>query len=415
MKHEIVMPKAGLTNTEGVVGSWAFPEGTLVRKGDVIGDIENEKSTIPLTSPADGYLAGLAEPGTEHKVGAPIGYIADARAETAQAPAGAPEAQPAAAPEADPEAPAPMAPAQQGRKRVSPYARKLAARHGVDVFPLPGTGPGGSVVAADVLKAARQAPAQTAPAQAASPAPQAPRAVAAPAPIQGEYTDTPASAMRRAIARNLVESLHSTAQASAFAELDVTELLAFKDRLQGMEEELGNRIGLNEILSYLVARLAVRHPGLNARMTPEGMVRQFRDVNLSFALSTAKGLVTPVVRGAQAMNLNAFSKEMKRLVALGRGNALEADALEGGTVTISNLGMFPVDGFTPIVNPPQSAIFGFGRAVPKPVYEGEALVRREMMHVSAAFDHRLLDGADIGEVFRSLQAYLLKPELLFLA
>ncbi|MGI6687940.1 MAG: dihydrolipoamide acetyltransferase family protein [Christensenellales bacterium] len=398
MKHEIVMPKAGLTNTEGVISSWALQEGARVKKGDVIGDIENEKSTIPLTSPADGYLAGLAEPGEEFKVGAVIGYVvdsADETVETAAAPQAAPVPAPAQAPVQQAKAAAPGA-----RKRISPYAKKLAESRGVDYSQLPGTGPGGSVVAADILKALEAAAA-------------APVAATAPA-VQAEYTETPATAMRRSIAKNLHASLQNTAQAQVSSELDVTALMRFKDSMKDMEEALGNKITLNEILSYIVVKLAAKHPCLNTVLTDAGMIRQYRHVALSFALANEKGLITPVVREADTLSLNQFSLEMKRLVALGRDNALDLSDLQGGTITISNMGMYPVDAFTPIVNPPQAAIFGFGRTVTKAVYVDDSFEKREMMHASLVFDHRSMDGADAGEVFKSLKAFLDQPQLLLL-
>ncbi|NLG58324.1 MAG: 2-oxo acid dehydrogenase subunit E2 [Clostridiales bacterium] len=401
------MPKAGLTNTEGVISAWALENGAQVKKGDVIGDIENEKSTIALTSPADGFLANLAEPGEEFKVGAVIGYVVGTSAEASdlpQAAAPAPSAEQPAAPALSAPVPVAQASAKGARKRISPYAKKLAESRGVDYFQLAGTGPGGSVVAADILKAIQEG----------VPAP-APAPVAAiEAAVQGEYTESPASAMRRSIAKNLQASLQNSAQAQASAEMDVTALLAFKDSLKGMEEALGNKITLNEILSYIVVKLAAKHEGLNSVLTQDGMLRRYRHVALAFALANEKGLITPVVREADRMSLNAFSQEMKRLVALGRDNALELQDLQGGTITISNLGMYPVDGFTPIVNPPQAAIFGFGRAVSKPVYVDSRLEKREMMHISIAFDHRSMDGADVGEVFKSLKALVEEPQLLLL-
>ncbi len=404
MKHEIVMPKAGLTNTEGVISSWALEVGAQVKKGDVIGDIENEKSTIPLTSPADGFLKGLAEPGEEFKVGAVIGYVVDSADESVGEAPHAEAPQQATAP-AQASAPAPVqaaSPAPGTRKRISPYAKKLAESRGVDYAQLPGTGPGGSVVAADIFKALEAAPAQAPVAQAAAPA------------VQAEYTEAPATAMRKSIARNLQASLQNTAQASASAELDVTALMQFKDAMKDMTEALGNKITLNEILSYIVVKLAAKHPCLNSVLTDAGMIRQYNHVALSFALANEKGLITPVVRDADRLSLNQFSLEMKRLVALGRDNALDLGDLQGGTITISNLGMYPVDAFTPIVNPPQAAIFGFGRTVTKAVYVNGSFEKREMMHISLAFDHRSMDGSDAGEVFKSLKAFLDQPQLLLL-
>ena len=409
MKHEIVMPKAGLTNTEGVISSWALANGAQVKKGDVIGDIENEKSTIPLTSPADGYLAGLAEPGEEFKVGAVIGYVVDTAGESADVAsphAQTPATQVAPAPVAAAPAAAPAAAlAPAGRKRISPYAKKLAESRGVDYSQMPGTGPGGSVVAADIMKALETVGAG------------APVAAAAAAPVaaaQAEYTETPATAMRKSIARNMQASLQNTAQASASAEFDVTALMQFKDSMKDMAEALGNKITVNEILSYIVVKLAAKHPCLNAVLTESGMIRQYRHVALSFALANEKGLITPVVREADRLSLNQFSLEMKRLVALGRENSLDLADMQGGTITISNMGMYPVDAFTPIVNPPQAAIFGFGRTVTKAVYVNGSFEKRETMSISLAFDHRSIDGADAGEVFKSLKAFVEQPQLLLL-
>lgn len=218
--------------------------------------------------------------------------------------------------------------------------------------------------------------------------------------------------MRKSIARNMKQSQNDAATAFLSAEFDVTELFSYKKQLDSMEEVLGNKVTLNELLSYVVVKLAVKHPYLNSQLTQDNVIRTYKNVNFSFAVANDKGLVTPVVRNADQMSLNKFSLAMKEAVRKGKENALTTEDLTGGTVTVSNLGMYPADAFMPIINPPQTAIFGLGRAVEKPaVKDGEIVVRR-MMWISCSFDHRNLDGAAMGEVFQTLKSLLENPNLL---
>lgn len=415
MKHPLAMPKAGLTNTEGTVASWAVETGTKVNKKEVVGEIENEKSTIELLAPEEGYLVIVGEVGEEYKVGEPIAYIVDSLDEVDEA-----EHEGEAAPQAPQDlAPAKTddskekkeAPAKQiagQRRKISPYAKKLAEEAGLDYSNLEGTGPAESIVSRDILEALEKQGTQVAETE------EAEVASAAPTTSLAEYEDLPASTMRKAIAKNMKSSQATNAPAYLSAEFDVTKLFKLKDKLAKQEEVLGNRINLNNLLSYLFVKLAVKHPELNSQYMEDDKIRQYKNVHFSFAVENDKGLVTPVIPNANTLSLNAFSLAMKEAIEKARDNKLDMEELQGGTITLSNLGMYPADAFMPIINPPQTSIFGVGRAVEKPVYVDGKLEARKMMWFSMTFDHRNLDGAQVGRIFKTLEQLLADPKLMLL-
>lgn len=415
MSTELIMPKAGLTNTEGTLGSWKAKEGELVRKGQDILEIENEKVTMDYNSPADGILHILAKTGDEIPVGQVMGYIADNQAEYEELCAGngvsaarqgdckaenPPEAEKASACEAGK---ASACESGRGRLRVSPLARKLAAEGGADLTQICGTGPGGRIVAKDVTQWLL-----------CGKAPDSGEAVSCGAPKGGrEPVRRPMTPMRRAIATRMYDSLRSMAQTSDFVEVDVTQLTELRGRLAAQEEKLGTRITVGDLLSRAVVKMLGAHPLGNASLDGDEIIT-YPYVNLSMAVATDYGLTSPVVKDADLMSLTQLSLALKDVVRRGRENRLTAEELSGGTVTITNMGIFPVDCFNPIVNPPQSLIVGFGRAAEKPaVYRGE-IVARTMMWLSVTYDHRVFDGSEIGAIMRDLKEYMENPELILL-
>lgn len=215
---------------------------------------------------------------------------------------------------------------------------------------------------------------------------------------------------RADIARNMFNSLHSMAQTSDSVEIDVTELMALRQRLLAHKDELGTKITINDLLSYAAVKMLKTHPLANASFS-DTEILCYPDVNLSMAVATDYGLTSPVVHGADRMSLVELSLAMRDLVVRARDRKLTADDQQGGTFTLTNMGIFPVDNFNPILPAPQSCIIGFGRCVEKPaVYQGQICIRT-MMVLSVTYDHRVFDGGEVGSIMKTMKEYLETPEL----
>ena len=409
MSFELVMPRAGLTMVEGTIATWLVAEGQQVKKGDAIMEFENEKNTIEFACTHDGILHITAQEGDTVAVGAPIGLVAESKeeydalcggaapvpaaAETAPAPAA--EA-PAAAPVA---APAPPVVEENGRVRATGLAKKMAKQKGVALAAVKGTGPNGRVIAQDVLdylEAQKNAP--------------APAAVAAAVP-DDVVTEIQMTGIRKAIAKNMYSSLQDMAQCTAAVEVDVTELLAYRQKLVENQEYLGCKVTVNDLLAMATVKMLQKHPTANA--TFNGKVLSVHSaVNLSVAVAAEVGLMVPVVKNAERMSLVQLHNAMSDIAVRARDQKLKGGEQGGGTFTISNVGMFPIDWSTPIINPPQVAILGFGRSVKKPAVVGDEVKVRSMMHVFLTFDHRVFDGLEVGRILADMQKLLEHPELI---
>ena len=398
------MPKTGLTNTENTLDAWKVSEGETVKKGQVLAEIESEKTTMPFESLEDGIIHLVAKPGDTVAVGGVIAYLAADKAQyeaLCAAPAASAAAPAPAAPAASaaPAAPAPQAQkaapaaAKGGRIIASPLARKRAAAKGIDLSLVIGTGPGGRIVAKDVDNWQ----------PAAAPAAAAPAASREPVRI-------PLTPIRKAIARNMFNSLHTMAQTSDSVELDVTELMRLRKRLVEKADLLGVRLTMNDLLSYAAVKMLKTHPLANASYADSEIIT-YPNVNLSMAVATDYGLVSPVVRDADRMSLVELSRALHDITKRARDRQLTADEQRDGTFTLTNMGIFPVDDFNPILPAPQSCIIGFGRCVDKPwVYQGEICIRT-MMVLSVTYDHRVFDGGEVGSIMKTMKEYLENPEL----
>ena len=410
MSFELVMPRAGLTMVEGTIATWLAAEGSEVKKGDAIMEFENEKNTIEFACTHDGILHITAPEGETVAVGAPIGMVAESRAEYdalcgGSAPA-APAAEatpasveaPAAAPVAAPAAPAPAV-ADSGRVRATGLAKKMAKQKGVALSAVKGTGPNGRIIAQDILdylEAQKNAPAASA------------AAAAAPDDV---VTEIQMTGIRKAIAKNMYNSLQDMAQCTAAVEVDVTELLAYRQKLVENQEYLGCKVTVNDLLAMATVKMHQKHPAANA--TFDGKILSVHSaVNLSVAVAAEVGLMVPVVKNAERMSLVQLHNAMNDVAVRARDQKLKGGEQGGGTFTISNVGMFPIDWSTPIINPPQVAILGFGRSVKKPVVVGDDIKVRSMMHVFLTFDHRVFDGLEVGRILSDMQKLLEHPELI---
>lgn len=427
---EIFMPKAGMDMKEGRLIRWLKEIGDHVEKDEPIMEIETDKITMEAEAPATGILlAKLIDDETTVPVLQTIGYIGQPGEKIPDAPVAAADT-PAAAPvetAAETAAPAPKLSVLNGSVAATPYAKKLAAEKGVELTALIASGPAGEVRASDVLAAA-QSGAVNATALAKKYAEvngvdlsavsgtghdgkiRKNDVLNAAAPAQREITRIPLTPIRKAIARNMFNSLHSMAQTSDSVEIDVTELMALRQRLLAHKDELGTKITINDLLSYAAVKMLKTHPLANASFS-DTEILCYPDVNLSMAVATDYGLTSPVVHGADRMSLVELSLAMRDLVVRARDRKLTADDQQGGTFTLTNMGIFPVDNFNPILPAPQSCIIGFGRCVEKPaVYQGQICIRT-MMVLSVTYDHRVFDGGEVGSIMKTMKEYLETPEL----
>ena len=405
MSFELVMPRAGLTMVEGTISSWLVAEGAAVKKGDPIMEFENEKNTIEFNSTGDGILHITAQEGDVVAVGAPIGLLAEDQAEydaLCIAPAAAAPA-PVEAPAAVSEAPAvavmqETAAADTGRVRATGLAKKIARQKGVDLAKVQGTGPNRRIIAQDVLdylEAQKNIPA----------------AAPAAAVADDVVTEIQMTGIRKAIAKNMYASLQEMAQCTAAVEVDVTELLAYRQKLVDNQEYLGCKVTVNDLLAMATVKMLQKHPTANATFDGKTLFVHSA-VNLSVAVAAEVGLMVPVVKNCERMSLVQLHNAMTDVAIRARDQKLKGGEQAGGTFTISNVGMFPIDWSTPIINPPQVAILGFGRAVKKPAVVGDEVKVRSMMHVFLTFDHRVFDGLEVGRILADMQKLLENPELI---
>ena len=391
MAYEVLMPQLGLTMEEGTVSQWIKHEGDAVKAGDVVVEITTDKLTNEITSEQDGVLLKIvAQEGEDVPVKGLLAYIGqpgeqvgETTAPAVSAASAAPSAEPAAALASAPAA----SPAAGGKRiRISPLARKIAGQMGVDYTVLTGTGPSGRIVKRDILAAAESAP------KAAAPAP-ADRKIAAPAAVSGTAfpvknlelmegdTVEKLTGMRKVVAQRMYTS--------AVEIPTVTPLLAFRKKLK----EEGHAFSVNDFVLKAVAKALRRHPEILVSLDGEQIIRRAH-VNLGMAVALDAGLIVPVIRDADLLSLEALSAKAKDLAERARANQLGADEYKGSTFTVSNLGMFGVESFTPIINQPDAAILGVNCTEDELVMEDDGTIaKHQVLRISLTFDHRLLDGA----------------------
>ncbi len=392
MAERIIMPRLGDFMTEGTVAKWAKASGETVAQGEVIAEIESEKLNYELEASRSGVLHTVAAEGDTVQVDVVMAYLLD----EGEAPP-APEAPAAAAPAVAPSAAPPSAstkPAVRGAAVPStPGARRLAAKLGIDIAQVTPTGPRGRVVEADVRGYTPGTEGESAPAM-----PPGLGTPASTAPIEG---------MRKTIADHMRKSIADTAQLSFFVELDVTE--AQRLRREHSSNPVAT-ISLAHVLIKACAESLRRNPKLNSILAG-GNVHYYDEVNVGVAVSLDEGLIVPVVKGVESMDIAQLATEATILAEMARTGSLSSNDLAGGTFTVSVLGS--VDGFTPILNAGQSAILGAGRSVDKPVVRRGEVVVREMMTVSLTVDHQVIDGAVAAGFLRRLQQFVERPAALF--
>ena len=407
MAYEVLMPQLGLTMEEGTVSQWVKHEGDPVKTGDVLLEITTDKLTNEVTSEHDGVLLKIvAQEGEDVPVKGLLCYVGQAGESVGDAPAAAPAAAaPAAAPVAPAAAPAAVPVAAGARLRVSPLARKTAAKLGVDLSKLTGSGPSGRIRQQDVLAAANAA--QTAaPAPAAAAAPAARPAARGGLELMEGDTVVKLAGMRKVVAQRMLQSHTEIPPVTQNTKVDVTELMKFRKMLLA---ETGSKYSVNDLILKATAKCLRAHPEVLVSLDGDQIIQRAH-VNLGMAVALDAGLIVPVIRDADRLGLDALSAAAKDLASRAKSNKLTPDEYKGSTFSVSNLGMFGIETFTPIVNQPDAAILGVCAVEDELVMDDQGgISKHQVMRLSFTYDHRLIDGAVAAKFVMALRDLLEKP------
>ena len=413
MAYEVLMPQLGLTMEEGTVSQWIKHEGDEVKTGDVIVEITTDKLTNEVASEHDGVMLKIvAQEGEDIPVkgllcyiGQPGEAVGDAPAAPAAAPAAAAAAPAAAAPAA---APAPVAAANGKRIRISPLARKTAAKMGVDYSGIAGTGPSGRIVVKDILAAAEAQKNAPAAAPAAEAAPAKKEAPKAGLELMEGDTVVKLTGMRKVVAERMLASHTEIPPVTQNIKVDVTELMKFRKMLLA---ETGKKYSVNDLVLKAIAKCLTQHPEILVSFDEANhQIIQRKHVNIGMAVALDAGLITPVIHDADKMGLDTLAATAKDLAARAKENKLLPDEYKGSTITVSNLGMFGIETFTPIINQPDSVIVGVCAIEDELQMDDEGkLSKHQVMRLSVTLDHRTLDGAVVAKFEMDLRDILQNP------
>ena len=431
--YQVVMPRLGLTMVEGKIVEWYRKDGEWVEKGEPLFSIENEKATLDIESPASGKLEIQIEPDIVVPILSPVGLIYT-KEKSSSHHAGKKVDQPVA------KAVTPLVEKETtgitlknfDQIRISPRARKAAQAAGLDLSQVTGSGMRGMIVTADlplkstaeqqVIKAtplARKMAAETGvdlagvtgtglrgmvrkedveKCRQSVPVPSEP---AAPEPLIG---------LRKVIAERLGKSWNERPQANLTTEVDASLFVKARKQINQELSKKEIKISYNTLLIKLVAQAISEHPYMNVSLLPEGL-QQHTQVNIGLAVDTPRGLMVPVVRDADHKNFECIQQDLDAIIQRTLAGSATWDDVTGGTFSITNLGAFEIDAFTPLINPPESAILGIGRIHEKPVVVDGQIVVREMMSLSISFDHRLIDGAPAARFLQRVKQFIEQPFL----
>jgi pyruvate dehydrogenase E2 component (dihydrolipoamide acetyltransferase) len=449
MAEEFFIPKLGQTVEEVTIISWLVEDGARVNQMQAVLEVETDKAVFPVEAPASGYLhigpykegdvvpvltvvAIIGKPEDKYQVAEAKQAGGESFGEAASPPAefAAPvEARSTAIQEADRLFASPRARKLATEKRVdlaqvtptggrgvrvaerdvlaylsqlpkaTPVAEKMAAEAGLDLRQVTGTGPGGKITREDVARAMIKTAAPSVP------------AMPAPLPEVEVRERVPLKGVRGIIAERMATSVHTTARVTLLMEVDATEFVAMRERLKArVAEEWGFAPGYNDLLAKIVATALRKFPYMNARLT-EDAIEYLAPIHMGMAVDTDRGLLVPVIRDADKKSLRRFGEEFRELAEQARAGRALPDDLTGGTFTITNLGMYEVDAFTPVINLPQAAILGVGRIVPKPVVRDAEIMVRQMWTLCLVFDHRLVDGAPAARFLQYIKDLIEEPYL----
>jgi pyruvate dehydrogenase E2 component (dihydrolipoyllysine-residue acetyltransferase) len=430
MATKVIMPKLSPTMEEGQISRWLKKEGDKVAMGEPLAEIDTDKATMEMQALANGTLRKIIiNEGQSAPLGQLIAIIAEPDEDIAsllsEAPATPVAAQPEAAPEPPPAAaaqpqqqPAPQAQAAaasvgngrqapnapaSGRVIVSPLAARMAAEAGLDLRSMQGSGPGGRIVKKDIEAALSQPKAE----------PQRYPRVVEPAQFQratitaaSAYRDEPATQIRQTIAKRLVTSLGPVPHFFLTTDIEMDRAAEMRRGINALDPDL--KISINDVIIKVTAAALMQHPQVNASYQ-EKFVRYYEHVDIGVAVAIEDGLITPVVRGADQKSLSHIATEVRELAERARSKRLKPEEYTGATFSISNLGMFGIDEFTAVINPPEGAILAIGAMTPKPVVRDNEVVVRQMMRVTMSCDHRVIDGATGAKFLQTFKKILENP------
>jgi pyruvate dehydrogenase E2 component (dihydrolipoamide acetyltransferase) len=436
MPTELKMPALSPTMEEGTLAKWLVKEGDEVKSGDILAEIETDKATMEFEAVDEGKIAKILVPeGTDGvKVGAPIAILAaegedvSAAAPKADTPAEPPKAAATPAPKADetPKADAapaqapvetPAAPAQPAqapraegdRVKASPLARRLAQAQNLDLNGLQGTGPGGRIVRADIDAAVGKAPA-TAPAGAPAAAPATAGHAVLPGPIEQAipHEAIKLSNIRKTIARRLTESKQQIPHIYLTVDIQLDALLKLRAELNVGLESRGVKLSVNDLLIKALAQSLMEVPECNVSFAGDQLLKYSR-ADVSVAVSIPAGLITPIIVGADSKSVSAISTEMKDLAGRAKDGKLQPTEYQGGTASLSNMGMYGIKQFEAVINPPQGMIMAIGAGEKRPYVINDSLQIATVMSATGSFDHRAIDGADGAKLMQAFKRLVENP------
>ena len=447
MPITITMPALSPTMEEGTLASWQVKPGDEVSAGDVLCEIETDKATMEVEAVDEGTIGKLlVEEGTEGvKVNAPIAVLLEEGEDESALDGYEPEGGPAPAPSDDDEAETPKkaapeekkeaaksgggggdAPASKpssgggkgGRIFASPLAKRMAEQAGLDLAAIDGSGPKGRIVKRDIEAAVKAGTGKKSAAKeegakpaAGQPAPQPVMAAGDYPPATDDYEEVKLNSMRKTIARRLTEAKQTIPHFYLTIDIELDRLLAMRKDLNGRSDDY--RISVNDFIVRASALALARHPEVNAQFTGEAIL-QHRKVDVSVAVAIEGGLITPVIRDADCKGLVQIASEAKDLAGRARDGKLKPEEYQGGTYTVSNLGMFGVDQFVAVINPPQSTILAVGSGKEKPVVKDGALAVATVMTATLSCDHRVYGGAEGARFLETLKGLLEDPVTMLL-
>ena len=418
MSIELKMPALSPTMEEGTLARWLVKEGDMVKSGDILAEIETDKATMEFEAVDEGTISQiLVAEGTDGvKVGTIIAMIAGDDEATTPAPAPKPVAKPAAAapaktatapvavPAATPTpqaAPAPK-PATGGRIIASPLAKRIAEQKGIDLSGMQGSGPNGRIVKADLEATAPQAQAAPAP---------APLVTAAPiqlGDIQTPHEVVKLSNMRKTIARRLSEAKQTIPHIYLTVDVQLDALLKLRTELNASLASRGIKLSVNDMLIKALGLALVQVPKCNVSFAGDQLI-MYQRADISVAVSIPNGLITPIITGAEGKAISAISTEMGELAARAKDGKLQPHEYQGGTASLSNMGMYGIKQFDAVINPPQSMIMAIGAGEKRPFVVNDSLQIATIMSATGSFDHRAIDGADGAQLMQAFRDLCEKP------